>query len=454
MSSAMAEVLAAGPGAMTYMSGFGNHHESEALPASLPVGCNTPQHCPRGLYAEQLSGSAFTCPRHANLRTWLYRKRPSVCHGPFARLPASAAAPCAAEAAVCTPGQLRWSPFAVPAAGAIDFVAGLALHSHAGDPASRHGLSIFIYGANAPMVRRAFCSSDGELLIVPQMGALAIQTEMGALTVAPNEICVVPRGVRFKVDPVGAATAIRGYILEVYNGRFELPDLGPIGANGLANPQDFFYPRAAYDADDGGAPWEVVNKYLGALYAAPQPHSPFDVVAWRGNYAPYKYDLARFAAVNAVCRDHMDPSIFTVLTCKSTTPGVAIADFVIFPPRWSVATDTFRPPYYHRNVMTEFMGLISGAYEAKGGDAFAPGGASLHSPCTPHGPDAAALARALAADTRGAERVADGTMSFMFESSLFLRTTHWAMVGCGVLQDDYAATAWGSIPCPFDASPA
>lgn len=444
---------------LEYLRGFGNHHESEALPGALPVGQNTPQVCPYKLYAEQLSGTAFTVPRHSNQRTWLYRILPSVCHLPFSPYaPKSGKAiSIKSEDEIVTPNQLRWSPFVpndvVGNDQEHDWVDGLALISHAGDVASRHGLAIYIYTATKPMDKRAFFNSDGDFLIVPQQDALLITTEMGKLLVEPNEICVIPRGIRFKVDPVHQSTFARGYILEVYNGHFELPDLGPIGANGLANPQDFHYPTAhfePYTETDRGVGWTLITKYMGSFYEAKQDHTPFDVVAWRGNYAPFKYNLALFNAVNSVTFDHMDPSIFTVLTCKSSIPGVAIADFAIFPPRWAVTEHTFRPPYYHRNVMSEFMGLIMGEYEAKK-EGFLPGGASLHSAAAPHGPDANTFAAATKEELKPV-RVADGTMAFMFESSLMLKTTRWAMEASQKLQTNYHE-AWTPLKVHFTPNP-
>lgn len=262
-----------------------------------------------------------------------------------------------------------------------------------------------------------------------------VRTEFGRMQVDPQEIFVIPRGIRFSVDLING-NAARGYILEVFDGHFEIPDLGPIGANGLANPRDFLYPTAWCEEGEGS--YEIVNKFIGELFSCQQDHSPFNVVAWHGNYAPYKYDLRRFNTVNSVSFDHLDPSIFTVLTCKSNSPGTAIADFVIFPPRWAVQEDTFRPPYYHRNCMSEYMGLICGEYEAKK-EGFVPGGASLHSCMTPHGPDATTYEKAVNAKLVP-ERVADGTMAFMFESSLMFRVSEYGME-CEELQEDYMK-AW------------
>lgn len=431
---------------LEYLRGFSNHHESEALPGALPQGQNTPQICPYKLYAEQLSGTAFTMPRAGNQRTWLYRILPAVCHEPFEPYkPSSGRTFIGAGDNLYTPNQLRWSPFD-PIRG--DWVDGLALLAHGGDPSSRHGLAIFIYTATEAMEKRAFYSSDGDLLIVPERNGLRITTEMGLMEVEPNEICVIQRGIRFKVDPLSSLSPgdfIRGYVLEVFNGHFELPDLGPIGANGLANPQDFLHPVAHFEQD--ASKWTVITKYLNGFYEAKQDHGPFDVVAWRGNYAPYKYNLAHFNAINSVTYDHMDPSIFTVLTCKSSIPGVAIADFVIFPPRWSVSEHTFRPPYYHRNVMSEFMGLIKGRYEAKKG-GFLPGGASLHSAVAAHGPDAETFEQA-SKESLHPVRVAGDTMAFMFESSLMLKTTRWAMEESEKIQPNYWH-AWAPLKAYFD----
>ncbi|KAJ2706989.1 hypothetical protein FB645_001130 [Coemansia sp. IMI 203386] len=427
----------------SYQSGFGNHFSSEALAGALPVGQNTPQVCPYGLYAEQLSGTAFTVARTGNQRTWLYRVRPSVMHLPFepyqgnpylvGTFDSRSAAP------TCT--QIRWLPFEIPQDN-IDFVDGLRTVGGAGDPSVRNGLAIHIFTATATMDKKTFCSADGDLLIVPQQGRLDIRTEFGPIMVAPNEIAVIQRGMRFSVAlPDGPS---RGYVLEVYDGHFELPDLGPIGANGLANPRDFQTPTAQYE--NTRDTWTVVQKFQGTLFAAIQDHSPYDVAAWHGNYAPYKYNLANFNVINSVSFDHVDPSIFTVLTCKSAHPGTAVADFVIFPPRFEVQMNTFRPPYFHRNCMTEFMGLIHGSYEAKQG-RFLPGGASLHPIMTPHGPDSATVENATTRELRPG-RVADGTQAFMFESMFQLCLTQWAANAC--VQDREYYKAWQDIPVTFN----
>src|SRR5450631_4067038 len=352
-----------------YQSGFGNEFASEALPGALPRGQNSPQRCPYSLYAEQLSGTAFTAPRHANRRSWLYRIRPSVTHGPFRTMQRDAFAGQAAEAPLA-PTPLRWDPLPLPTV-ATDFVEGLVPVAGNGSADTQSGCGIYLYAANQSMRDRYFYSADGEWLIVPQLGALTLDTELGRIDLEPQEIAVIPRGLRFRVGVPGDAA--RGYICENFGAPFKLPDLGPIGSNGLANPRDFSIPRARYENTDRRG--ELIAKFLGRLWVAEMDHSPLDVVAWHGNYAPYKYDLRRFNAVGSISYDHPDPSIFLVLHSPSDTPGVDDLDFVIFPPRTLAMTDTFRPPWFHRNIASEFLGLIEGEYDARHG-GFLPGGAS------------------------------------------------------------------------------
>lgn len=418
---------------LKYIRGFGSEFDSEdpRKPNSLPVGQNNPQKCPYNLYAEQLSGTAFTAPRDKNQRSWLYRILPSVKHQTFKKIDKNLLTDKWDEENP-DPNQLRWKPFDLPSSGtSVDFIKGLQTVCGAGDTRSRHGIAIHVYSCNTSMVDRAFYNSDGDFLIVPEKGALYITTEFGKMVVAQNEICVIQQGIRFSINVDGPT---RGYVLEVYDNHFSLPDLGPIGANGLANPRDFQTPVACYE-NQQNIEFKVVSKYQGHLFEAIQDHSCFDVVAWHGNYAPYKYNLNNFMTINSVAFDHADPSIFTVLTCPSSKPGTAIADFVIFPPRWSVSENTFRPPYYHRNCMSEFMGLIKGTYEAKE-EGFLPGGASLHSMMTPHGPDVDCFEGASNADLKPT-KIACGTMAFMFESSLSLAVTKWAHTTCQKLDNNY-----------------
>jgi homogentisate 1,2-dioxygenase len=422
-----------------YRSGFGNFLSTESLPGALPDH-NSPQRCPYGLYAEQLSGTAFTAPRATNRHTWLYRIRPSVMHSPFTSLE-NHPLNLDASGAPVAPNQLRWDPLPIPVAP-TDFLDGLVTYGTNGAPEQHSGTAIHLYAANRHMVNRAFYDADGELLIVPQQGQLLIVTELGRVAVAPQEIVVIPRGVRFRVElPDGAA---RGYVCENYGAAFRLPDLGPIGANGLACERDFLTPTAWYE--DVDTDYELVAKFAGRLWSARMNHSPFDVVAWRGNSAPYKYDLRRFNTIGSISYDHPDPSIYLVLQSITNTPGVDDIDFVIFPPRWLAMENTFRPPWFHRNIASEFMGLIHGVYDAKAA-GFQPGGASLHNCMSGHGPDATTFERASAADTSRPEKVAD-TMAFMFETRRIIRPTRNALES-GLLQKDYAA-CWQGLPKRFD----
>ncbi|HEX4387591.1 MAG TPA: homogentisate 1,2-dioxygenase, partial [Steroidobacteraceae bacterium] len=357
--------------ALRYLSGFGNHFASEALRGVLPVGRNSPQRVAYGLYAEQFSGTAFTAPRHANRRSWLYRMRPAAVHGDFRRV-AAGKLTSRFDAGAPSPNRLRWSPPPLPRAP-TDFVAGLATLAGNGSPDAQTGCGIHWYVANRSMEGRFFYDADGELLIVPQQGGLRLATELGLLDVRPREIAVIPRGLRLRVELLDAAA--RGYVCENFGAPFRLPDLGPIGSNGLANPRDFQTPVAWYEEREGD--FELVAKFAGNLWSAPIDHSPLDVLAWHGNNVPYKYDLRRFNTIGSISYDHPDPSIFLVLQSPSDTAGVDNVAFVIFPPRWLVGEDTFRPPWFHRNVASEFMGLIHGAYDAKA-EGFVPGGASLH----------------------------------------------------------------------------
>jgi homogentisate 1,2-dioxygenase len=426
-----------------YMSGFGNGFETEALPGALPVGRNSPQRCAYGLYAEQLSGSPFTAPRASNARSWLYRIRPTVSHiGRFApRDPGLwRSAPCAEESGL--PIQpLRWDPLPIPDSGET-FLTGMRTITTCGDVSAQNGMAASIALVTRSMVDETFWNSDAEMMVVPQQGRLRFRTEFGVIEVAPGEIAVMPRGVKFRVELFDEQPA-RAYVCENYGGAFTLPERGPIGANCLANQRDFLSPIAAYE--DVERPHLVVVKWGGALWQAQIGQSPLDVVAWHGNYAPYKYDLSRFSPVGPLLFDHADPSIFTTLTAPSETPGTANIDFVLFPERWMVAENTFRPPWYHMNLMSEFMGLILGQYDAKP-QGFIPGGFSLHNCMLPHGPDAEAFQKASTVEL--APHKLTNTMAFMFETRLPQRLTAYA-AGLPQRQQDYEA-CWSGLAKTFD----
>lgn len=426
----------------TYQSGFANEFATEAIAGTLPVGRNSPQRVAHGLYAEQLSGTAFTAPRGANRRSWLYRIRPAAMHGAFEPFVQPRLHSDFGEGPV-TPDQLRWNPLPSPGEP-TDFVEGLFTMAGNGAPAAQSGVGIHVYAANRDMRGRYFYDADGELLIVPQQGRLRIATELGVLEVEPQQVAVIPRGVRFAVTlPDGSA---RGYVCENFGALLRLPDLGPIGSNGLANPRDFETPQAAFEDVEGA--FELVAKFQGHLWRAAIGHSPLDVVGWHGNYAPYRYDLRRFNTIGSISFDHPDPAIFLVLHSPSDTPGTSNMDFVIFPPRWLVAQDTFRPPWFHRNVASEFMGLVHGAYDAKA-EGFVPGGCSLHNSFTGHGPDAATFEKASAADLSKPDVVAD-TMAFMFETRAVIRPTTQALAAAH-RQRDYQA-CWSGLRKHFQAA--
>lgn len=420
---------------LAYLSGFANEHATEALAGALPQGRNSPQRPPLGLYAEQISGSPFTAPRHAQKRSWLYRIRPSARHPAYRPLPAPAlGGPFAAP----DPNRMRWNPLALPTEPR-DFIDGLFTLAEG----SAGGIAIHLYAATSAM-QRVFRNADGEMLIVPQQGRLAIDTECGRLLAAPGQIAVIPRGIAMRIAlPDGAA---RGYIAENRGAALRLPELGPLGANALAYPRDFLTPVAWFE--DREEKTEIVHQFAGRLWTHTLDHSPFDVVAWHGTLAPCLYDLAHFMAVGTVSFDHPDPSIFTVLTAPSDTPGTAMLDFVVFPPRWMVAEQTFRPPWFHRNVMNEFMGLIHGTYDAKA-EGFLPGGASLHPMMSAHGPDAATTERAMAADL--VPHKIDGALAFMFETRETLRIAERALAP-PLLQDHYDA-CWDGLARHFGAAP-
>lgn len=420
---------------LRYLTGFGNEHETEALPGALPIGQFNPQTCAYGLYAEQLSSTAFTAARSDNRRSWLYRIRPSISMGDYQLMNKGLIRTAPLEGTPCPPNVMRWDPIPLPEVQ-TDFIDGLVTVAVNGDARTQTGIGIHVYCANKAMENRYFYNADGEMLLVPQLGTLRANTEFGILQVEPGEICVIPRGVKFNIVPIEGP--IRGYVCENYGHPYCLAERGPVGANGYANQRDFQYPTAWFEDND--LPCELVTKFCGGLYRAQLDHSPLDVVAWVGNSAPYKYDLSRFNVINTVSYDHPDPSIFTVLTSASDTPGVANIDFVIFPPRWMVADNTFRPPWYHRNVMSEFMGLIEGVYDAKE-KGFEPGGMSLHNCMTPHGPEADVFEKASNA-TLTPDKYED-TLAFMFESRYVIAPTDFAL-NSAQKQKDYL-DCWGTL---------
>lgn len=438
-----------------YQSGFGNHFETEALEGALPVGRNSPQRCAYGLYAEQLSGSPFTAPRDTNERTWVYRIRPSVRHvsqfSPL-ELPAWVSAPDNTPATL-PPAQLRWGPQPMPAEP-VNFLTGMRTFTTAGDVRSQNGMAAHVYLINESMSDSYFFNADAEMLIVLQQGELIFDTEMGRIVADSGEIVVIPRGIKFRValgtsdsDDGNNTPQASGYICENYGAKFELPERGPIGANCLANSRDFLTPIASFNGDDSKC--TVTMKWCGKFYQCQINHSPLDVVAWHGNYVPYKYDLRRFSPVGALVYDHPDPSIFTVLTAPSETAGTANVDFVIFPERWAVAENTFRPPWYHMNIMSEFMGNVYGVYDAKP-EGFKPGGISLHNCMLPHGPDADAFKKAVDAELSPVKL--ENTLAFMFETRLPQIVTKLAAESA-TLQTDYA-DCWSGLEKNFDGTPA
>jgi homogentisate 1,2-dioxygenase len=430
---------------LRYMPGFGNDFETEALPGALPQGMNSPQKCNYGLYGEQLSGTAFTAPKGQNERTWCYRIRPSVKHtGRFSKidLPYWKSAP-HRPADIASLGQYRWDP--VPHSDVpLTWLTGMRTMTTAGDVNTQTGMASHVYLVNSSMKDTYFYSADSEFLVVPQQGKLRFCTELGVIDLAAQEIAVIPRGLVYRVEVVEGPA--RGFVCENYGQKFVLPSRGPIGANCMANPRDFKTPIAAFE--DREVPSTVTIKWCGEFHETKIGHSPLDVVAWHGNYAPYKYDLTTYCPVGAILFDHPDPSIFTVLTAPSGVEGTANIDFVLFRDRWMVAEDTFRPPWYHKNIMSELMGNIYGVYDAKP-KGFVPGGMSLHNMMLPHGPDKNAFEGASNAKLK-AEKLEE-TMSFMFETRFPQHLTEFAAKEAS-LQDDYI-DCWTSLEKKFDGTP-
>jgi homogentisate 1,2-dioxygenase len=425
---------------LQYQSGFGNEFASEALPGALPRTQVAPQKAPLGLYVEELNGTAFTAPRGVSRSTWSYRIRPSTMHQPFAQIDSRLIRSGPFNEVPPTPNQLRWRPLPVPSTP-TDFVDGIVTIGGNGDPALQSGAGIHVYAANAPMRDRFFYNADGEMLVVLQLGRLRVHTELGVIEAAPGEIVVLPRGVKFRVElPDGSA---RGYICENYGQQYRLPELGPIGTFGLANARDFLAPVAAYEDREGD--FRVVAKYGGLIWEAEIDHSPLDVVAWRGNYVPYKYDLNKFQCINTVTFDHPDPSIYCVLASPTGVPGTANIEIGCIPPRWSVAEHTFRPPPFHRNIASEFVGLIQGQYIGKA-EGFDPGSASLHNCMSGHGPDAGAFERGREMELKPV--YLEDTLTFIFETQLPIRPTRFALE-TETLERDYY-THWLGLKKHFN----
>lgn len=426
---------------LSYLNGFGNYFESEALENVLTPGRNSPQKVPKGLYAEQLSGSAFTVARSHNLHSWLYRILPSVCHEEFTLLEMPQFLSPPFKQIPTPPTQMRWDPLPYPEVS-CNFINGIFTLAGNGSVETQIGAAVHLYSITSSMENEYFYNADGEMLIVPQEGTLQFHTEMGLLELKPGEIGVIPRGIKFKA--ILTSTKARGYICENFGLPFRLPELGVIGANGLANPRDFEVPHAHFENLTGD--FRLIAKFQGHLWEAPINHSPLNVVAWHGNYVPYKYDLTKFNTMNTVSFDHPDPSIFTVLTAPSAIPGVANVDFVIFPPRWMVAENTFRPPYYHRNIMNEYMGLIYGVYDAKE-TGFSPGGGSLHNCMSAHGPDFEAFEKGVNASLQ--PEYYENTLAFMFESQQVWQLSPQAL-NASFRQTNYLA-CWKKISSNFMA---
>ena len=224
---------------LEYMSGFGNEFETEALPGALPRGRYSPQKVAYGLYAEKFNSTAFTVPRSANRRDWFYRIRPSAAQGDYRSVDSGLVRTGPITEVAAPPNLMRWDPIDIPTKP-TDFIDGLVTLAANGDAAAQIGVGIHIYRANISMQDRFFCNADGELLVVPQLGGLLLHTECGILDVAPGEISVIPRGIKFRV--VLQDDEARGYICENYGTAFELPERGPVGSTGFANDRDFMCP--------------------------------------------------------------------------------------------------------------------------------------------------------------------------------------------------------------------
>jgi len=415
-----ARVLLSGRPASEGATGFGNVHQSEDLPDALPRDQNSPRRVAYGLYAEQVNGSGFVAPRHENRRSWLYRVRPSADQSPAVALPQGfLAGDFLAEPP--EPNLAGWAPLPLPTV-ATDFVDGLATLGGAGSARLRRGYAVHVYAANRGMEDRCFGNADGDLLILPEQGALTLLTELGPLEVAPGQVALVPRGIRFSVlVSVGGA---RGYVAESFGRPFGLPDRGPVGANGLADARHFRAPSAWHE-DRVSLGYRVTAKLAGRLFESTQDHSPFDVAAWQGNHVPTVYDLDAFSPVGNARFDHGDPSIHTVLSAPMDEQGAHTLDLVAFVARWDVTEHTFRPPYFHRNVTTELNGIVRDAVVP--GSPFVPGCFFLTPSLVPHGVVAASVERHLAeAAAESPRRSSESSLWFQFETALPFVPTPWA----------------------------
>ncbi|KUJ09445.1 homogentisate 1,2-dioxygenase [Mollisia scopiformis] len=440
-----------------YLQGWGNRHQSEVIPGTLPAGQNNPQEVRFGLYTEGITYSAFAAPRHANMSTYMYRVRPAAAHNGYVPLTTTS------DIENCflslnpkidtLPEQAEWTPFPIPPASQpTDFADGLHTLCGSGDPNIREGIALYIYTINSSMPGKAFCNNDGDFLLCAQLGSLNIQTEFGLLFLQPGEIFVVQRGVRFAINLAPGTTEARGYVTEVWGSSWELPDLGPIGGHGLANPRDFLYP-VAYMDEELHVDFEIVCKLNGKLVGIKQDHSPFDLVAWHGNVVPYKYDLTKFSSQNSTSIDHTDPSINTVLTARSRDSHTPLADFLWFGPRWDVASNTFRLPYFHRNSASEFLASLYGNGLGRSDD-FQPGGGSFEGGHTPHGGFSDGYVNEMRIQTNMPRRILENQMTIMIESSRTFLFTEYARTGCGTLHTQGTdPRAWDKLPDKFSTYP-
>ncbi|GAW13093.1 hypothetical protein ANO14919_024710 [Xylariales sp. No.14919] len=432
----------------TYLNGFRSYHQTEAVPGANPIAINSPQRPPFGLRTERISNSSFVTPtREGNLQTWLYRVTTSLQAGEFTLLDETSESANPPVPTRLTPNSCLWPK--IPVEDGANWTQQKLLGRN-GDPQKKSGSAFWVFSITEDMPAQVtFSSLDGEALIVPQSGALDIQTELGKLLVRQNEIAVIPRGVRYRVALRDGRPA-RGYVFELFEGHFQLPVLGTIGSTGLANVRDFQIPVACFDGEivgDGaggqvvkaasGGDWTVVSRLNGQLWACAQDHTPFDVVAWHGTCYPYKYDLARFCVLGNTLFDHHDPSLFTVLTAPAygKAPGTAVLDFGIAPPRWQVAEGSLWIPYYHRNVMQEFYFPVvrdqAPDSPLNGGREFRPFGCGLNGAMAAHGSPDDEYLRATGIDTTKPAKLGadDGVLLAFLEMEAPLYLSEWAFRG-------------------------